>query len=84
MSAARARAFAAANAQRKASEPARSEHAQKRKLRPKQKSEAATVLDIAETFSPANAKEKDFDLDIGCANWQGKKGQAGTRTKAVS
>lgn len=43
-----------------------------------------TVLSIAETFEVANTKDKDFDLDLACANFQGKKGQAGTRTKAVA
>jgi len=53
----------------------------KRKLAKRQKTEATQVIDIAETFDVANAKEKDFDLDLDAAKFQGKKGQAGTRTK---
>lgn len=41
-------------------------------------------LDVGETFQVANAKDKDFDLDLDAAKFQGKKGQAGTRTKAVT
>lgn len=57
-----------------------------RKLKKKSKSEKTTEvkLDIGETFEVANAKEKDFDLDLDAAKFQGKKGQAGTRTKAVA
>jgi len=57
-----------------------------RKLKKKTKQEKATEvkLDIGDTFEVANAKDKDFDLDLDAAKFQGKKGQAGTRTKAVS
>ncbi len=57
-----------------------------RKLKKKNKQEKTTEvkLDIAESFDVATAKEKDFDLDLDSARFQGKKGQAGTRTKAVA
>ncbi len=57
-----------------------------RRLKKKTKQEKATEvkLDVAETFEVENAKDKDFDLDLDAAKFQGKKGQAGTRTKAVS
>lgn len=55
----------------------------KPKRRSKTKLPAAVPLDIAETFDVANAKDKDFDLDLDAAKYQGKKGQAGSRTKAV-
>ncbi len=57
-----------------------------RKLKKKGKQEKTTEvkLDIAESFDVSNAKEKDFDLDLDSARFQGKKGQAGTRTKAVA
>lgn len=41
-------------------------------------------LELGDTFEVAEAKDKDFDLDLDAAKFQGKKGQAGTRTKAVS
>jgi len=56
-----------------------------RKLKRKAKKEDAEVkLDVGDTFEVAEAKDKDFDLDLDAAKFQGKKGQAGTRTKAVS
>lgn len=57
-----------------------------RKLKKKSKSEKANEvkLDLGDTFDVATAKDKDFDLDLDAAKFQGKKGQAGTRTKAVS
>ena len=57
-----------------------------RKLKKKAKSEKATEvkLELGDTFEPAVAKDKDFDLDLDAAKFQGKKGQAGTRTKAVT
>jgi hypothetical protein len=57
-----------------------------RKLKKKAKSEKSTEvkLDVGDTFEVATAKDKDFDLDLDAAKFQGKKGQAGTRTKAVS
>jgi hypothetical protein len=57
-----------------------------RKLKKKSKTEKSTEvkLDVGDTFEVATAKDKDFDLDLDAAKFQGKKGQAGTRTKAVS
>jgi hypothetical protein len=57
-----------------------------RKLKKKSKAEKASEvkLDLGDTFEVATAKDKDFDLDLDAAKFQGKKGQAGTRTKAVS
>ena len=57
-----------------------------RKLKKKkqQKDEKAVTFDVGESFSPAEAKEEDFELDLDSAIFQGKKGQAGTRTKATS
>ncbi len=57
-----------------------------RKLKKKAKQEKNTEmkLDLGDTFDVANAKDKDFDLDLDAAKFQGKKGQAGTRTKAVA
>ncbi|HLE97082.1 MAG TPA: hypothetical protein VI997_06905 [Candidatus Thermoplasmatota archaeon] len=54
----------------------------KRKAR--QEKVGEVKLDLAESFDVANAKDKDFDLDLDAARFQGKKGQAGTRTKAVA
>lgn len=54
----------------------------KRKLTKRKKQEVAP-LDVAETFDPAQAKDKDFDLDIDAARFQGKKGQAGSRSKGT-
>lgn len=53
----------------------------KRKQRQVKKEEVK--LDLTESFDPANAKDKDFDLDLDAARFQGKKGQAGTRNKSV-
>lgn len=57
-----------------------------RKLKKKAKQEKGVEvkLDVGDTFEVATAKDKDFDLDLDAAKFQGKKGQAGTRTKAVS
>lgn len=57
-----------------------------RKLKKKAKQEkgAEVKLDLGDTFEIAEAKDKDFDLDLDAAKFQGKKGQAGTRTKAVT
>lgn len=58
--------------------------AQKKARKPRQEKSNKVKIDTDEAFSPANAKDKDFDLDLDAARFQGKKGQAGTRTKAVS
>lgn len=57
-----------------------------KKLKKKAKTERGpeVKLDLGDTFEVAEAKDKDFDLDLDAAKFQGKKGQAGTRTKAVS
>lgn len=57
-----------------------------RKLKKKAKSDktAEVKLELGDTFEVATAKDKDFDLDLDAAKFQGKKGQAGTRTKAVA
>lgn len=61
------------------------EGGQKRKLKKKQKQEAPDLtFDLAETFEVATAKDKDFDLDLDAAKFQGKKGQAGSRTKMIA
>lgn len=44
----------------------------------------AVQLHLGDTFEVAEAKDKDFDLDLDAAKFVGKKGQAGTRTKAVT
>lgn len=58
---------------------------QEQQVKPKRKQRVkpalVSVLDVAETFDVGNSKEKDFDLDLDAARFQGKKGQAGTRTK---
>ena len=56
--------------------------AQKPKRKQKAKKDV-TPLDIAETFDPASAKDKDFDLDMDAVKFQGKKGQAGSRYKGT-
>ncbi|HWG91252.1 MAG TPA: hypothetical protein VNZ52_10440 [Candidatus Thermoplasmatota archaeon] len=56
----------------------------KLKKKSKQDTKVELKLDIGETFDVANAKEKDFDLDLDASKFQGKKGQAGTRTKAIA
>lgn len=52
--------------------------------------ESVVELDIEASFSPTDAKEDDFEdieveeepeLDLDASQFQGKKGQAGTRTK---
>lgn len=60
------------------------ENESKKKLKKKQvvKPEVHLDQELAEFFSPANAKDKDFDLDMDAAKFQGKKGQAGTRSKS--
>ena len=57
-----------------------------RKLKKKAKSEKSSEvkLELGDTFDVETAKDKDFDLDLDAAKFQGKKGQAGTRTKAVT
>lgn len=57
-----------------------------RKLKKKTKQEKnnEVKLDVGDTFDVSTAKDKDFDLDLDAAKFQGKKGQAGTRTKAVA
>ncbi|MGQ0536765.1 MAG: hypothetical protein ACT4PT_11935 [Methanobacteriota archaeon] len=52
------------------------------KKRGKKKADEKVSFDVGETFSPADAREEDFDLDLDSAIYQGKKGQAGTRTKS--
>jgi ankyrin repeat protein len=54
------------------------------KKKTKQEKNVEVKLDLGDTFDVANAKDKDFDLDLDAAKFQGKKGQAGTRTKAVA
>lgn len=54
----------------------------KTKGRKRVKVDTQINLDTEEAFNPANAKDKDFDLDLDSARFQGKKGQAGSRTKA--
>ena len=39
-------------------------------------------LDFGATFDTEDAKDEDFDLNLDSARFQGKKGQAGTRTRS--
>jgi hypothetical protein len=54
------------------------------KLKKKQKKDKKSEVkfDVGESFDAASAKEKDFDLDLEASRFQGKKGQAGTRSKS--
>lgn len=57
----------------------------KKKLKKKTaRAEPELLFDVADTFDIASAKDKDFDLDLDAAKYQGKKGQAGSRTKTVA
>lgn len=38
-------------------------------------------LDFSAANDPAEAKDEDFDLDMDSANYTGRKGQAGTRSR---
>lgn len=51
------------------------------KVKERQEQQAELELNIEESFSPADAKDEDFDLDLDAAQFQGEKGQAGTRRK---
>lgn len=55
------------------------------KKRQKRKIKGVTKTDnlIDDTFNPANAHEKDFELDMEASQFRGKKGQAGTRSKSA-
>lgn len=50
----------------------------------KGKSKVKPVFDLGEAFDVANAKDKDFDLDLDAMRFNGKKGQAGTRYKGAT
>lgn len=55
-----------------------------KKLKKKKKDEdeeSDVEFDVGESFSPAEGKMDDFDLDLDSAQYRGKKGQAGTRRK---
>jgi hypothetical protein len=56
----------------------------KLKKKTKREKKAEVKFDVGEAFEVANSKDKDFDLDLDAARFQGKKGQAGTRTKAAA
>ena len=58
---------------------------QEMKKRQKRKIKGVTKTDnlIDDTFNPANAHEKDFELDMEASQFRGKKGQAGTRSKSA-
>lgn len=56
------------------------ENVQKPKLKKKAKTTDEVVFKVGDTFETSSAKDKDFDLDLDAAKFQGKKGQAGTRT----
>jgi len=43
--------------------------------------EESADIDFGASFDPADAKDEDFELDLDSSRFQGKKGQAGTRTK---
>lgn len=57
-----------------------------RKLKKKAKQEKGTEVkfELGDTFEVGSTKDKNFDLDLDAAKFQGKKGQAGTRNRAVS
>jgi len=44
--------------------------------------EESTTIDVGASFGPEDAKDEDFELDMDSSRFQGKKGQAGTRTKS--
>ncbi len=53
------------------------------KKKDKQKEEDEEVdLDVGDSFDVSDAKDEDFELDLDSARFQGKKGQAGTRTRS--
>jgi hypothetical protein len=60
----------------------------KKKTQQNNDEEETADIDFGATFNPADAKDDDFemedkyDLDMDATSWQGKKGQAGTRTKS--
>lgn len=54
---------------------------QQLKKRRKKEKEEKIEFDLGESFDVEDAKDEDFDLDLDAAKFQGKKGQAGTRTK---
>ena len=54
----------------------------KKRTKAAKKEKAKTEVQLGALGDVAAAKAKDFDLDLGAATWQGKKGQAGTRTRA--
>ncbi len=56
--------------------------AKKLKKKSKKKDDDDVKLDLGSSFDVSDAKDEDFDLDLDSARFQGKKGQAGTRTKA--
>lgn len=43
--------------------------------------EETIEFDLGDTFDVEEAKDDDFELDMDAAEFQGKKGQAGTRSK---
>lgn len=55
-----------------------------RKLKKRGPKNDTSNLELGDAFDVAEAKDKDFDLDLDAAKFQGKKGQAGTRTKAAT
>lgn len=56
--------------------------AAKLKKKTKREKKSEVKFDPGQDFDVEKAKDKDFDLDLDAARFQGKKGQAGTRTKA--
>jgi hypothetical protein len=58
--------------------------AKKLKKKDKQDEEDSVDLDVGDSFHVSEAKDEDFDLDLDSARFQGKKGQAGTRTRSSS
>lgn len=58
---------------------------QRPKARPKLKKRTAEKdpeMTLETDLSRPTAKDNEFELDLDAATYQGKKGQAGTRTKA--
>lgn len=55
----------------------------KKKAKQAEKTGPEVNFELEEAFNPANAKDKDFDLNLKDMNFQAKKGQAGTRYKGT-
>lgn len=54
---------------------------QRLKKRSKNKSKSSVIQEIKDMFSIADAKDKDFDLNMDSSTYKSAKGQAGNRFK---